>query len=64
MEEKACKNCRFIMKSHSDVCPLCGSNDLTTKWNGYIIVLNAEKSEIAKKLGLKVASTFALNIKT
>ncbi len=52
------------MKSHGDVCPLCGSNELTTKWNGYIIVLNVEKSEIAKKLGLKVASTFALNIKT
>ncbi len=62
MEQKACKQCRFIL-SHGDTCPLCGSTDLTTKWNGYIIVLNVEKSQIAKKLGLKTESTYALNIK-
>ena len=61
-EEKACKACRMVI-SHGDVCPLCGSTDLTNKWNGYIILFNTEKSYIAKKLGLKVNSVFALNIK-
>ncbi len=59
--EKACKNCRLII-AQGDVCPVCGSNALTTKWNGYVVILNAEKSEIAKRLGIKVNGTYALNI--
>ncbi len=63
MEGRACKHDRMII-THGEKCPLCGSSDLTTKWSGYVIVLNAEKSDIAKKLDFKVNSTFALNIKT
>jgi DNA-directed RNA polymerase subunit E" len=59
--DKACKRCRLII-SQGDTCPLCGSTDLTTKWSGYIIILNAEKSEVAKKLGITVNGTYALNI--
>ena len=62
MEGKACKNCRMII-THGDKCPLCGGTDLTNKWSSYIVVLNAEKSDIAKKLGAKMNSTYALNIK-
>lgn len=62
MEEKACKMCRLII-SHGDTCPVCGSKELTTKWSGYAIILNAEKSQIAKTLGLKINSTYAINIK-
>lgn len=62
MEEKACKNCRLII-SHGDTCPVCGSKELTTKWSGYAIILNADKSAIAKKFGVKVNSTYAINIK-
>jgi DNA-directed RNA polymerase subunit E" len=62
MEEMVCKSCRIII-SHGGKCPLCGSSDLTSRWNGYVIMLNVERSDIAKKLGLKVNSTFALNIK-
>jgi DNA-directed RNA polymerase subunit E" len=61
MEEKACKSCRLII-SHGDTCPACGSKDLTTKWSGLVMVLNAEKSEVARKLGLKMNSTYALSI--
>jgi DNA-directed RNA polymerase subunit E" len=63
MEEKVCKNCRIII-SKGDKCPICGSTDLTTKWSGYVIVINVEKSEVAKKLDLKLNGTFALNIKS
>lgn len=59
--ERACKNCRFVIVQ-GDVCPLCGSSTLTIKWNGYIVILNTEKSELAKKLGLKANGTYALNI--
>ncbi len=61
--EKACKNCKVII-TQGEVCPICGASELTTKWNGYVIVLNSEKSEFAKRLGLKVNGTYALNITT
>jgi DNA-directed RNA polymerase subunit E" len=59
--EKACRTCKVII-SQGDTCPICGVSNLTTKWSGYIIVLNIEKSELAKKLGLKVNGTYALSI--
>ena len=59
--EKACKGCRLII-SQGEVCPICGSTSLTTKWNGYVVVLNADKSEIAKKLNIRVNGTYAINI--
>ncbi|MEM0149383.1 MAG: transcription elongation factor subunit Spt4 [Candidatus Micrarchaeaceae archaeon] len=62
MEDKACKNCGFVI-SHGDVCPVCGSKELTTKWSSYVIIINAEKSEIAKKLGASINSTFAIDVK-
>ncbi|MEM0150043.1 MAG: transcription elongation factor subunit Spt4 [Candidatus Micrarchaeaceae archaeon] len=62
MEEKACRHCRLII-SRGTVCPICGSSDLTTKWSGYLIVMNAEKSEVAKKFDIKMNGTYALNIK-
>ena len=55
--------CRLII-SHGDTCPSCGSKELTTKWGSPVIILNAEKSDIAKKLGLKMNSTYAVNVGT
>ncbi len=59
--EKACKVCRYII-SQGELCPVCGSTSLTTKWNGYIVILNSEKSDIAKKLNIKANGTYALNV--
>lgn len=59
--EKACKNCRVII-AQGEVCPMCGSSQLTTKWSGYIVIMNAEKSELAKKMGITANGTYALSI--
>ena len=61
MVEKACRNDRLII-TQGDTCPLCGKSELTSKWSGYVVILNAEKSEIAKKRGLKVNGAYALHI--
>ena len=59
--EKACKNCRVII-AQGEVCPMCGSSSLTSKWSGYVVILNVEKSELAKKLGISANGTYALSI--
>lgn len=61
MPDQACKNCRFIVMQ-GNVCPVCGSNQLTPRWSGYVIILDAEKSQLAKKLSIKVDGTYAMSI--
>lgn len=58
---KACKNCRLI--SDAETCPLCQSTDMTEKFSGQLIVTDPEKSEIAKKLGIKAPGTYAIKIR-
>ncbi len=48
LDLKACRNCRAI--TTEDICPKCGG-ETTTEWQGYVFILDAEKSQIAKEMG-------------
>ncbi|MEM3839407.1 MAG: transcription elongation factor subunit Spt4 [Candidatus Micrarchaeaceae archaeon] len=61
MADQACKNCRFIVMQ-GNVCPVCGSTQLTPRWSGYVVILDVEKSQLAKKLDIKVDGTYALSV--
>ena len=61
MVELACKRCKFI-NIDAEVCKNCGSTELTKEWYGYVIILNPEKSEIAKKLDIKTPGRYALKV--
>ena len=57
---KACKSCSFV--SEDDVCPRCGGQ--TSKdWQGFLVVTDFEKSEIAKKMGITSNGRFALKVR-
>jgi len=56
---KACKLCNKIYESE-DKCPSCGTKESTDSFKGRIIILDAEKSEIAKKLKIKDKGNFAI----
>ncbi len=58
--EKACKKCRRVVEGN--VCPVCRDSQLTSNWKGYVMVINPENSEIAKKLDIKTPGIFALRI--
>ena len=60
MTERACINCRYI--SDSEVCPVCGGKT-TTKFEGYILIINPNKSEIAKIMNIKIKGKYAQHIK-
>ena len=57
---KACKHCSFI--TEEDVCPLCG-NQTSKDWQGYVIIIDHTKSEIAKRMGINVNGKFALKVR-
>jgi DNA-directed RNA polymerase subunit E" len=57
---RACKQCSFI--SENEVCPRCGGQ--TSKdWQGYLIIVDFEKSEIAKKMGIVSNGKYALRVR-
>lgn len=63
MSEKACKNCHLIVSADESECQNCKSSAFSTDWSGIIIVMNPEKSEIAKKLGIKKAGRYAIKVR-
>jgi len=60
MVEKACEKCRLIVEG--DICPICKNSKLTTNWKGSIQVINPEKSEIAKLMGITMPGRYAIRI--
>jgi len=57
---KACKQCSFI--SEEDACPRCGGTT-SKEWQGYLVVVDYEKSDIAKKMGITSNGKYALRVR-
>ncbi len=57
---KACKQCSFI--SEDDVCPRCGGQT-SREWQGFLSVIDFEKSEIAKRMGISANGKYALKVR-
>ncbi|MDR0778583.1 MAG: DNA-directed RNA polymerase, subunit E'' [Methanomassiliicoccaceae archaeon] len=57
---RACKQCSFI--SPDDVCPRCGSAT-SKEWQGYLVVIDHEKSDIAKKMSITSNGKYALRVR-
>lgn len=60
-KEKACRECRFLIEEGEN-CPNCNNKTFTTFWRGYVIIIDPEKSEIAKKMNINKSGKFALRI--
>ncbi|MDI9646390.1 MAG: transcription elongation factor subunit Spt4 [Archaeoglobales archaeon] len=61
MTELACKKCKFI-NSDVSICKNCGSTELTKEWYGYLIILDPERSEIAKRVDIRIPGKYALRV--
>ena len=57
---KACKTCHAI--TDQTKCPRCGG-EVSREWHGYLVVIDPEKSEIARKMGIHASGRYALRVK-
>ena len=57
---RACKECNFITADM--VCPRCGG-DTSKEWQGEVAVVDFEKSEIAKQMGITANGRYALKVR-
>ena len=58
MSKKVCKKCFVFV--HGIECPICKGKQFSTNWQGRIAVTDANKSSIAKKIGIDVKGEYAL----
>ncbi len=56
----ACKNCHIL--TEEKVCPQCAV-PTSKRWQGYIIIRNAEISQIAAKMNIKKPGRYALKVR-
>ncbi|MCD6235429.1 MAG: DNA-directed RNA polymerase, subunit E'' [Thaumarchaeota archaeon] len=58
--ERACRNCK--MMTTKSKCENCGSTNLTANFSGLIVIIDPERSEIAKELGFKKKGSYAVRV--
>ena len=57
---KACKKCQRL--TTEDTCPYCQA-PTSQYWSGYLGIVDPEKSEIAKRMNIKLPGEYALKVR-
>jgi DNA-directed RNA polymerase subunit E" len=60
MKELACRKCRMLTTEKT--CPNDGSTELSNEWSGLIIIINSDRSQVAKTLGITKPGRYALKV--
>lgn len=58
----SCKDCRIIIETKEKVCPKCGG-ELSEKYFGMIMILDPERSEVAKAIEINTKGKYAIRVK-
>jgi DNA-directed RNA polymerase subunit E" len=56
-----CRDCHRVVEGES--CAVCGSSNLSTDWSGYLVIIDPERSEVAKRMNIKLAGRYALKVR-
>ncbi len=57
---RACKVCNFVTEESK--CPRC-NGETSREWQGYVVVIDHTKSEIARKVGITANGKYALRVR-
>ncbi len=60
VQKKACKSC--LMLSEEDACPAC-KGDTSKDWQGFLVVADFSRSQIAEKMSIKNNGKYALRVR-
>ena len=61
MARKVCKKCKVFVRGNE--CPICHGNQFSENWQGRINVIDPNKSDIAKKMGVTVKGEYAIKVR-
>ena len=57
----ACKECHLILEDKS--CPRCPDSEVSREWQGFVEILNPEKSDLAKEMDIRTPGRYALRVR-
>jgi DNA-directed RNA polymerase subunit E" len=57
---RACKICNLV--TEDSTCPRC-NEETSREWQGYVVVLDHTRSEIARKMGITQNGKYALRVR-
>lgn len=60
MTEKACTRCKRI--TNDERCPVCDVPS-STNWSGLLIIIDPERSDIARELNITLPGEYALRVR-
>lgn len=61
MKRKVCRTCKIFVEE--DICPICRKASFSNSYNGLVTVLDAKRSEIAKKMGFEHNGDYVVKVK-
>ncbi len=56
-----CRDCHRVVEGTN--CSICGTNNLTTDWTGYLVIIDPENSEVAKRMNITLPGRYALKVR-
>ncbi|MDI6718768.1 MAG: transcription elongation factor subunit Spt4 [Methanomicrobiales archaeon] len=56
-----CRECHRVVEGEG--CTVCGTTNLSTDWAGYLIIIDPEHSDIAKRMNIKLPGKYALKVR-
>ena len=56
-----CRQCHRVVEG--EACTVCGSPMLTQDWAGYLVIIDPEHSEMARRLNIKLPGRYALKVR-
>lgn len=60
-KKKACRRCKLFVEG--DTCPACGTSSFSNSWQGRLFINDAQKSQIAEKIGIKAKGEYAIKVR-
>lgn len=59
-KRKACAKCKVFVEGNE--CPICKNAQFSTNWKGRIQIIDANKSLVAEKIGIKIKGEYAIKV--
>ena len=59
--KKVCRKCKLFFETQE--CPICKSTQVANSWQGRFYILDRDKSNIAKKIGITQEGEYAIKVR-
>ena len=56
-----CRECHRVVEG--EACVICGTANLSEDWTGYVVIIDPEHSDIAKKMNITLPGRYALKVR-